>query len=58
MLTRDKIEMEAAKPEITFVSELEVIIDFMGDQNFFDDNEDFEKELVDIFLEVSYSAAA
>eukprot|EP00795_Rhopilema_esculentum_P004090 gene4090-20269_t len=44
--------MKAAEPEITFVSELEVIVDFMGDQNYFDDNEDFEKEpAVDISLE-------
>ena len=44
--------MDLPEPTVTFVSELQLIVDFMDDDNLFDDDEDFEKELTTISLEV------
>lgn len=45
--------MDLQEPTVTFVSELQLIVDFMDDNNLLDDDEDFEKELTTISLEVS-----
>lgn len=47
-----KAAMDLPEPTVTFVSELQLIVDFMDDDNLFDDDEDFEKELTTISLEV------
>eukprot|EP00794_Sanderia_malayensis_P002323 gene2322-2674_t len=46
--------MESKEPTITFVSELQLIVNFMDDSILLNDDEDFEKELTTISLEKSY----
>ena len=50
-----KGEMASQEPAVTFVSELQLIFDFMDDYDLLDNDEDFEKELAAISLEVSFA---
>ena len=45
--------MDVQEPTVAFVSELQLIVDFIDYNSSFDDDEDFEKELTAISLEVS-----
>ena len=45
--------MDPQGPAVTFVSELPLIVDFMDDNDLLDHDEDLEKELATISLEVS-----
>ena len=47
--------MALEEPAIAFVSELQLIVDFMKEKDLLDDDDDFEKELATISLEVSLS---
>ena len=47
--------MDSQEPGVTFVTELQLIVNFMDDNDLLDHDEDFEKELAAISLEVSLS---